>query len=92
MLPYDCVIVDYNTYSRGGPMKLSKAQATVIALLNILIVALLAIIFLVPVIRDNVVAGGNNGGSASVTQQIAPAVGGRDRRDRARDSSDGQRR
>lgn len=42
-------------------MKLSKTQATVIALLNILIVALLAVIFLVPIVRDNVAASGNGG-------------------------------
>ncbi len=59
-------------------MKLSKAQATVIALLNILIVALLAIIFLVPVIRDNVVAGGNNGGGNSGSTDAPPIDTGDD--------------
>ena len=59
-------------------MKLSKAQATVIALLNILIVALLAIIFLVPVIRDNVAAGGNNGGGNSGSTDAPPIDTGDD--------------
>ena len=57
-------------------MKLSKAQATVIALLNVLIVALLAVIFLVPIIKDG--EGANAGGGDDQTTVVPPVGTGDD--------------